>query len=1123
MARGWFAGFGCRWFAVSVSVLIGSTPAVAGAAGGERWLLAPDMEADGRIAQNSSSPEADRLLLEGGQLFEQGTAETLRAALEKWEAARQLYRAAGDAGREALTLLGMGRVYSDLGDQQKALDYYSQSLPLFRQVGEKAGEAATLNNIGGVYNDLGDKQKALDCLNQSLPLFRQVGEKAGEAATLTGIGAIYSSLGDKQKALDYYSQSLPLTRLVGDKGQEAVTLNNIGGVYSDLGDKQKALAYLSQSLPLFRQVGDKAREAGTLNNIGMVYDDLGDKQKALDYFSQSLPLSRLVGDKPGEATTLNNIGAVYNALGDKQKALDYFNQSLPLTRLVGDKAQEAATLNNIGAVYSDLGDKQKALDYLNQSLPLLRLVGDKAGEATTLTNIGGVYDALGDKQRALDYYSQSLPLRRLVGDKAGEAATLNNMGLVYDDLGDKQKALDYYSQSLPLTQLVGDKAGEAATLNNIGAVYNALGDKQKALDYFNQSLPLRRQVGDKEGEAGTLNNIGMVYDDLGDKQKALDYYSQSLPLARLVGDKEEEAVTLSNLAVTKRRQGNLTEALTDIEAAIAIIEDLRTKIDSEKLRQSYFAQNQNGYEFYIDLLMELHRQNPDKGYDAKAFNASERARARTLLELLTEAKANIRQGITPQLREKESNLQQRINATAKRQMELFSGEHTEQQETAIKQELDNLLRELDELRAEIRKTSPRYAALTQPQPLTAQQVQQQLLDKNTLLLQYSLGKDRSFLWAVTPDSLTAYELPPRAEIEKVAEPFYQLMQNPAYRGESRNLIVTPDIPKVNASVAKLSQMLLGQVADKLPGKRLLIVPDGVLNYIPFSALPAPAPAPTPAPAPNDLTPLLVSHEIINLPSASTLAILRQDSPRQPAPKTVALIADPVFEPDDSRVTGNPSPPQQETRLFTFTTSRSADSVGIKHPIPRLTGTRKEAEAILANAPKPQTMQAFDFDASRTTLNNTDLTQYRAVHFATHGFASSSAPELSGVLLSLVDDKGNLVDGFLRLHDIFNLSLNAQVVVLSACQTGLGGSVRGEGLVGLTRGFMYAGTPRLVVSLWSVDDEATAALMSSFYTKMLSQGMPVAQALRQAQLEMWKQDKWKSPYFWAAFTLQGDWR
>ena len=1095
----WLSVFCCSCCAVSISVLLGANPVVAGAAGDSlRWFLGSGIEADSWIAQNSSSPEADRLLLEGMHLFQQGTAESIRAALEKLEAARQLYRAAGDAEKEALALVGMGRINSDLGDKQKALDYYSQSLPLIRQIENKAEEALTLNNIGRVYSDLGEKQKALD----------------------------------------YFNQSLSLSRQVGDKSVEALTLNNLSGVYSDLGEKQKALDYCNQSLLLFRQVGKKVEEAFTLTNIGRVYSDLGEKQKALDYLNQSLPLFRQVGNKTWEAATLNNIGLVYDSLGEKQKALDYYNQSLPLFRQVGNKTREAHTLSNIGGVYDSLGEKQKALDYYNQSLPLSRQVGDKAGEARTVNNIGLVYDDLGEKQKALDYYNQSLPLSRQVGDKAGEAVTLNNIGAVYSALKEKQKALDYYSQSLSMFGQVGDKAGEGATLTNIGLVYSDLGEKQKALDYYNQSLPLSRQVGDKARIALTLNNIGGVYDDLGEKQKALDYYNQSLPLSRQVGDKAKEADTLGNIALVKRKQGNLTEALTDIEAAIAIIEDLRTKIDSEKLRQSYFAQNQGYYEFYIDLLMELHRHTPNKGYDLKAFNASERARARTLLELLTEAKANIRQGIIPELREKENNLQQRINATAKRQMELFSGEHTEQQETAIKQELDNLLRQLDELRAQIRKTSPRYAALTQPQPLTAQQVQQQLLDKDTLLLQYSLGKERSFLWAVTPDSLTAYELPPRAEIEKVAEPFYQLMQNPAYRGESRSLIVSPDTTKVNASVTKLSQMLLGQVADKLAGKRLLIVPDGVLNYIPFSALPAPAsgrggapvPAPTPAPASNDLTPLLISHEIINLPSASTLAILRQDSPRQPAPKTVALIADPVFEPDDTRLTGRgghggtaPTDGGDRGGLFTFIISRSADSVGIKHPIPRLTGTRKEAEAILSLASKPQTMQAFDFDASRTTLTNTDLTQYRAVHFATHGFVNSSAPELSGVLLSLVDQKGNLVDGFLRLHDIFNLSLNAQVVVLSACQTGLGGSVRGEGLVGLTRGFMYAGTPRLVVSLWSVDDEATAALMSSFYTKMLSQGMPPAQALRQTQLEMLKQDKWKSPYYWAAFTLQGDWR
>ncbi|MCT7965820.1 tetratricopeptide repeat protein [Laspinema sp. D1] len=1028
--------------AIAATLLLGTSVAPASSAQEMERLSGLTGIGESWVAQNSSSAEGsaqgsvegDRLLEEGLQLFQQGTAESLREALQKLEAALPLYQAAGDAAKEAFILLGMGRIYSALGDKQTALDYYNQSLPLRREVGDKAGEAITLNNIGQVYSALGDKQTALDYYNQSLPLFRQVGNKAGEATTLNNIGAIYADLGDKQTALDYYNQSLPL----------------------------------------FRQVGDKAQEAINLNNIGQVYSSLGDKQTALDYYNQSLPLRQQVGDKAGEATTLNNIGAIYSSLGDKQTALDYYNQSLPLRQQVGDKAGEAITLNNIGAIYADLGDKQTALDY----------------------------------------YNQSLPLSRQVGDKAGEAITLNNIGLVYSDLADNQAALDYYTQSLPLLRQVGDKAGEAVTLNNIGAIYSDLGDKQTALDYYNQSLPLRQQVGDKAGEAITLNNIGLVYSDLGDNQGALDYYNQSLPLLRQVGDKSGETTALSNLAFIKHSQGNLTEALTDIEAAITIIEDLRTKIDSEKLRQSYFAQNQPHYELYIDLLMQLHQQNPGKGYDKQAFNASERARARTLLEILAEANADIRSGIDPELREKESHLQQRINATESRRMELFSGEHTPEQANAIKQELDTLLRQLDELRAEIRRTSPRYAALTQPQPLTSEQIQQQVLDQDTLLLQYSLGVNRSFLWAVTSDSVEVYELPPRAEIEELGEQFYRLMQNPDYRGESRNITVSPNIPQINASATQLSQMLLSPVANKLAGKRLLVVPDGVLNFIPFAALPTPGSG-------DELTPLLVNHEIINLPSSSTLAILRQqDAGRQLAPKTVALIADPVFELDDRRVTGQTA--AKASDLGRMMVNRSAETI-IGRPIPALPGTRQEAEAILALVPGGGAMSAFDFDASRATVANTDLTQYQMVHFATHGFVSSSNPELSGVVLSLVDEQGNGVDGFLRLHDIFNLQLNAEVVVLSACQTGLGDSIRGEGLVGLTRGFMYAGTPRLVVSLWNVDDAATAGLMSKFYGKLLSQGLTPAQALREAQLEMLASEEWKSPYFWAAFTLQGEWR
>jgi CHAT domain-containing protein/tetratricopeptide (TPR) repeat protein len=371
-------------------------------------------------AQQDKRAEAQKLLMEGLALFQQGTAESLRAAFTKFNESRELAHSTDYKEAEAQSLVGMGRIANDLGEKQKALDYYNQALPLWNAVGDKSSEAKTLNNIGAVYSDLGEKQKALDYYNQALPLLKAVGDKSGEAKTLNNIGGVYDDLGGKQKALEYYNQALPLRKAVGDKAGEATTLSNIGAVYDDLGEKQKALGYYDQALLLRKAAGDKTSEAKTLNNIGRVYSALGEKQKALDYYNQALPLRKAAGDKSGEATSLNNIGAVYDALGEKQKALGYYNQALPLRKAVGDKSGEATTLNNIGLVYHALGEKQKALDYYNQALPLRKAVGDKSGEATTLNNMMYVWSDLNSPRFAVFYGKQSVnTYQRLRGNISG--------------------------------------------------------------------------------------------------------------------------------------------------------------------------------------------------------------------------------------------------------------------------------------------------------------------------------------------------------------------------------------------------------------------------------------------------------------------------------------------------------------------------------------------------------------------------------------------------------------------------------------------------------------------------------------------------------------------------------
>jgi CHAT domain-containing protein len=468
--------------------------------------------------------------------------------------------------------------------------------------------------------------------------------------------------------------------------------------------------------------------------------------------------------------------------------------------------------------------------------------------------------------------------------------------------------------------------------------------------------------------------------------------------------------------------------------------------------------------------------------------------------------------------------------------------------------------------SQIRQTSPRYAALTQPQPLSLKEIQTTVVAPDTLLLEYSLGAERSYLWAVTPTSIITYELPKREEIETVARQVYTLLTSPkqwsgpeelseqqtgaksANESSQRNLGLAGEKTETGSqqsqslagpeAAARLSQLVLAPVEAQLAEKRLLIVADGALQYIPFGALPRTQSQSkaNPQGAKKDYHPLIFDHEVVILPSASTLTVLRQEvKGRRPAERTVAVLADPVFETNDERVKGLRGQAASSTDNARSSTAayqsqpgvrRAARDLGLNDAeltIPRLPGTRREADQILTLVPRSQSKAAFDFAASRQTVASKELGEYRYVHFATHGFLNSLHPELSGIVLSMVDEKGNPQDGFLLAHEVFNLKLAADLVVLSACRTGLGKQVRGEGLVGLTRGFMYAGAPRVVVSLWSVNDEATAELMAGFYRGMLSEKLRPAAALRAAQISLMKEVRWQSPFYWAAFTLQGEWR
>jgi CHAT domain-containing protein/Tfp pilus assembly protein PilF len=966
---------------------------------------------------------------------------------------------------------------------------------------------------------------------------------AGEAIFREAEQLQNGTLEARRKSIEKYHEALELYRRATDRNGEAETLNNIGAVYYLLGEPRKALEKFNESLPIHRAIGDRREEATTLSNIGAVYDLLGEMQKALEKYNEALPIFHAVGDRSGEATILSNIGRVYQALGETRKALETFGEALLLRRTSGDRRGEAATLSNIGAVYNSLGETQKALEKHNEALPILRAVGDRRGEATTLGNIGAVYNSLGEARKALEKINEALALNREVGNRRNEAIALQSIGVIYQALGETRKALETFGEALRIIQAVGERRVEAFALSNIGTVYWELGETQKALEKYNEALPIYQAVGDRSGEAITFSKIGTVYRELGETQKALEKYNEALPIHQAVGDRNGEAATLLGIARVEQKRGNLTQARQTIEQAIGLIESLRTNVVSQELRASYFEKRQGFFETYIDVLMQMHKQNPTAAFDAVALSVSERARARSLLELLTEARADIRQGVDGSLLDRERSLQQRLNARAAAQASLLNRKHTPEQADAAAKEIAAITSECEEIQTQIRARSPRYAALTQPQPLNLTEIQQQVLNPDTLLLEYSLGENASYLFLVSQTSITSRLLPKRAEIEAAARRVRELLTAPQPQPGDTEAEYQARVKEAEDSywtkAAELSRMLLGPVASELGRKRLAIVADGALQYVPFAALPSPYPG-------NDggrnsgaePQPLFVEHEIVSLPSASTLATLRRETAgRKPAEKSLAVLADPVFTDDDTRVRRDvaKAPAKEKTRsadpdgtdvvsMRMTRSGRETGLIGAEAAFGRLLSTRREAAAILALVPERERMRALDFEASRTTALRPQLGEYRIVHFATHGMLNNIHPELSGVVLSLVDEGGKQQDGFLRLQDIYNLKLSADLVVLSACQTGLGKEIKGEGLIGLARGFMYAGAPRIVASLWKVDDRATSELMKRFYQGMLgTEALSPAGALRQAQLTIWKEKQWRKPYYWAAFVLQGEWK
>jgi CHAT domain-containing protein/Tfp pilus assembly protein PilF len=926
--------------------------------------------------------------------------------------------------------------------------------------------------------DKDSKRQALALCEQAIPLWEKCGDRSQEIWTINRIGSIHRALGDTNTAISFFERALDLSLKTGDRDGEAQSRNNLGVAYHQMGLYEQALRELQASRALWEEVGDSWELANTLFGLGVVQSASGQAEEALASLNRALEI-RQAADDPSQALILTAIAAIHGERGEGDTALELYRRALDLSRATGERNDEANVLQNMAGLYLRRGELQQALELFTSALQIHRQLGNRSMEAWLLSFLGATSLYLGDADQALKDYTQALQIHAETGS-ASQAYTLRDIGWVYDRQGHPDQALEYYTRAFELSH-GKDRRAEAMALHGTGQAKIALGQPREAVQSLEQALALFREIGNVYGEASVLLELGRAWQALSDEEQASRLFHEALDLCRERKILNTEAVAQSAIARLERDRGHLAEAAVAIEESLRIIESVRPKVASQRQRVTFFASRREYYDFYVDLQMRMREQDPAGGHLSMALAASERARARGLLDLLAEGRIDLKRGISPELKTRENEVGNRISLL---QGQLLDALNQGGKETArIEDELDEAEDERDQVEWQIRREHPHYAAVSNPAILEPQRIQD-LLDDRTALLEYAVGSESSYLFVVTRDRLEGYRLPAAGVLSEQVEVFREALEEGGRRQFGRYA----------DTAHQLYRSLLGPAEEILRDKpRLIVSPDGPLLLLSFEALLTRPSSSSRSYA--DLPYLLAEKSVTYVPSASVFAELGGP---QPSVLPAATAGSGLFlflgfaDPDYGQSAGQPS-------------FRS------------LPASRAEVEEIARLFPSDQVRLYLGADASEANVReNPALREARWIHFAVHGFFNEERPELSGLVLT---QGGERDAGLLQAYEIFNLDLTADLVVLSACDTALGKNVSGEGILGVSRAFLYAGASSVVVSLWQVSDASTSDLMIRFY-RHLSQSGDKAEALRLSKLEMIREGRYDHPYRWAPFILIG---
>lgn len=1046
------------------------------------------------IREDSGSSRAAQKILEvSGYLKATGRAKDIFEQL--------LREKAGNAA----ALYGLGLYFSGDKDFVRALEYFNKAIALDSR--SPHFFQAFINASEGL--------KQLDVAESVLA--RLAGKEPGNLAPLYGLAFLRYRQGKRDEAMDVLDKAIRLDpnepmpyRLKCDvlegNGQNkemlALALDKvklcverdpdlqidfyirIGKAQSVLGNYPASLEYDRKALDLAREIGNKKSEGIALGNVGVYYANTGNIPEATKLFLEKLAVMKELDDQAQQVGTLSNLGALNDWQGNVPEALKRYGEALRILEKLDDPPQKALIMGNMGAAFEKLSDYPKALDHYHQALKIFEDLKDKGDTAWMLGNIGVIATKLGNDAEALGYFEKALAILQEVGNKKYEGWALGMIGVIYKGLGQPEKSIQFLERALAIAREIGDKRLEFDHLANLGSHYREAGEYVKSAEALGQALKIAEQIGNKVSIAEAHLMLGILFRDRKDYDRSIAEYEGALELGREIGVPRTIWNSEWGLAVSYQKKGEVGEAVRHYRSALESVESVRGKLTTQEQKSGFLGETINIYEGLINLLFRLRDQEPSPEYVAESYHLAERAKARAFLELLAETKVDLASAISGELEGQEKEHEGRLTAI---QDKLLDPRLDTRGREVLYKELQGVESQYLEFIRELRQKLPGYAALVYPEPCSLSEIQSRVLDGKTYLVEFFLGEDNAFLWVVSKDKvLRGLSFPREHEVFKRIRDYQtQIAQR-----------------KINFDFRlgkEIFDVLMKEALRDVPASaRLIIVPDGPLLRFPFEALVTDIQGGAPKY-------LLEDYTISYAPSASVLAELMDRKRSEPAAQVDLLaLGNPIIDVEGSTDRQLLEQLRGGARLEPLPFAE--DEVSSIGRLYQQNG--KSAELYVRD-------KALE-DVVKSDANG----KFKILHFATHGFVDDRIPALSGLLLASSGGPDG-EDGYLRLNEIFHLRLNADLAVLSACETALGKEVKGEGMVGLTRAFFYAGARSVIASLWMVNDQSTSLLMEDLHAQYIK-GADASTALRRAKLGLLRgrDSRFRHPFFWAPFVLMG---